>query len=926
MAVQIKTIVISQEKGSDGYIASWNYNNSGIKSKKVVIGVKGKKKTYKTYSADASVSNFIVRWDYRTSDGIWVLGDEQTIDTWKKQSTYSPPSNATHFRFYVKAASSSYTYTVYTKKKGKWKTKSSTKKTFFSCSWSPVKSMAVNAYNDPETPSAPEVELNNLKLTCTVAGIADTNTSKIEFQIVKDDITQYQLGTADVDQTTNTAIWGCNLPPDGGKYKVRCRAINSANERSEWSSYSSEVETNPGKISTPPTLQVRSVSSVLVSWDAVNNADHYTIAYATNEEDLDREDNSYATVDTPTSGTSYTLTGLTSGYTYYVRVCAVASGGGKGEWSDISTAVLGTKPTAPTTWSSATVVAKGDTVKLYWIHNSEDNSIEDSSNLVITLDGREMLNETIKNEAKDDYDNPTNKTHIYELDTSTYKDGAELKWKVRTKGVLPEYGDFSIERSINVYEKPSLILNLSNTEEGLDNPDEQISELGAFPLYIKATAAPATQIANGFHISITSQEAYDGENPDGSEREVRSGDEVYNKYFVTNIDYENPIISGNAMILKLSAGDLDLEPNVTYELSAIAEMDSGLNAVQTALITPTWEDVVYYPTADIFVDPVTMTAEITPYCVEGDEVPEYGVQMNSDTDYLTLELLTYDELVGEKNITFNGENTGRTYKGFEVIFADLTDKVQLNFKTESSEDTALNFAEDTIYKFRTDIGYALYLGEATENTVAANVTLAVYRQEANGNLLEIASGIENTADESLRLSVVDPHPSLDEARYRIVATSIDTGAVGYTDVSEPVGETSIYIQWDEKWNDVYNDDPEQDERPAWSGTLLELLYNVDVSDAADKDVALVEYIGRTRPVSYYGTQLGEKPSWSAEIPKDDKETIRLLRQLNAYMGSVYVREPSGTGYWAEVSVSFSQQHCKVTVPVTINVNPVEGGI
>ena len=44
------------------------------------------------------------------------------------------------------------------------------------------------------------------------------------------------------------------------------------------------------------------------------------------------------------------------------------------------------------------------------------------------------------------------------------------------------------------------------------------------------------------------------------------------------------------------------------------------------------------------------------------------------------------------------------------------------------------------------------------------------------------------------------------------------------------------------------------------------------------------------------------------------------------MGDVYVREPSGNGYWANIKVSFNQKHLNVTIPVTLNVTRVEGGV
>ena len=116
------------------------------------------------------------------------------------------------------------------------------------------------------------------------------------------------------------------------------------------------------------------------------------------------------------------------------------------------------------------------------------------------------------------------------------------------------------------------------------------------------------------------------------------------------------------------------------------------------------------------------------------------------------------------------------------------------------------------------------------------------------------------------------------------------------------------------------------EQPAWAGSMLKLPYNIDVSEANSSDKSLVEYIGRSHPVTYYGTQLGVTATWNMDIPKSDKETVYALRRLARWMGDVYVREPSGSGYWANISVSFSQKHTEVTIPVTLTISQVEGGM
>ena len=174
--------------------------------------------------------------------------------------------------------------------------------------------------------------------------------------------------------------------------------------------------------------------------------------------------------------------------------------------------------------------------------------------------------------------------------------------------------------------------------------------------------------------------------------------------------------------------------------------------------------------------------------------------------------------------------------------------------------------------------------------------------------------------------ITDPHPALDYARYRIVAMEKNTGAVSYYDLpGVPIGEKSIVLQWDEDWTSFDVTENSSRQKPAWTGSLLKLPYNIDVSDSYSMDTSMVEYIGRKRPVSYYGTQLGETSTWSTVIPKDNAEILFALRRLAVWTGDVYVREPSGTGYWANVTVSFNLRHLDKTIPISLSIKRVEGG-
>lgn len=236
--------------------------------------------------------------------------------------------------------------------------------------------------------------------------------------------------------------------------------------------------------------------------------------------------------------------------------------------------------------------------------------------------------------------------------------------------------------------------------------------------------------------------------------------------------------------------------------------------------------------------------------------------------------------------------------------------------------TATTTTGERVYYGSTENGDVIYFCESDDIIPVTDVLLSVYRREFDGTFKEIAKDL----DGELNITVTDPHPSLDFARYRIVATAKDTGAVRYYDMpAHPINGKAAILQWDEEWTNFDTTEGEFQVQPRWEGSLLKLPYNIDVTDNSKPDVELVNYIGRSNPVSYYGTQTGKSSTWNIVIPKSDKETLYALRRLANWMGDVYVREPSGSGYWANVTVSYSQKHKDVTIPITLTINRVEGG-
>lgn len=742
-----------------------------------------------SWSKTSQTEKYDIRWYYATGDGVRFIANEsdQEITNAQLQSVYTAPENAYMVKFQVKPIAK--TRKVNGKDTAYWTAEWSTEAVYYFKN------------NPPSTPPTPNVEIDEYKLKATVDDLDDLNAKEIQFQIVKDDAKVFKTGLATI--STSTASFSCAITA-GSKYKVRCRS-KKGTEYSSWSDYSDNYTTIPTEPTGITKCQALTDTSVYLEWNAVSSADTYDIEYATDPDYLGNSNAS--TTISAVDGTNYTITGMESGRKYYIRIRAVNELGAS-DWCYHKFVVLGLKPGIPTTWSSTTKAMVGEELILYWMHNTEDGSKEYRAILEIDASGTKSTHMISNPEAEDDVDRTTSK---YVVDTSSYSVGTEIKWKVQTAGITGEYSDWSILRSIDVYAPVTLELHM------VDGEDVDIESLTSFPFYIKAEARPRTQSPIGYYVTISANEGYETVDEVGNVRVITKGENVYSEFHDITEDLD----------ICLSASDVDLSNNISYTLTCMASMDSGLSAQDSVEFTVSWDDTSYEPNAEIGFDPDTLSVFIRPYCEDQ-----------------------------------NGD-------------------------------------------------------------LQQGVTLSVYRREYNGSFIEIGSGLSNEDN----TFVIDPHPSLDYGRYRIVAIDDATGAVSYSDIpGYPIGEKAVIIQWDESWSNFDDLGENTQETPVWSGSLLKLPYNIDVSDKNTADVTLVKYIGRSHPVSYYGTQIGSTATWNVEIAKEDKNTIYTLRRLAQWMGDVYVREPSGSGYWASISVSFNQTHCKTTVPVTLDITRVEGGI
>ena len=785
-------IVVGQTLIISGKAADVKKNTSS-KAKILVFGLQSDtdRTLYAVWSWDKSnTDKYQVRWAYDTGDGVWFEGDYSDVTS--KQDLYTAPENAKIIKFTVRPVSK--TRTVRGKETSYW-----------TADWSTTEKYDfIN--NPPITPPVPEVTVEDFKLTAKLENL-NVNAISIHFKVVQDDITVYKTSDTTIKTETNSAQYACMIAA-GHTYKVACRSARST-LYSDWSEFSEAVTTVPPNPSGFTVCRSHTSTSVYLEWTAVNTAKQYDIEYATKREYFDGSNATSKQEGIET--THYELTGLESGSEYFFRIRAVNDEGESG-WSEISSCVIGKKPSAPTTWSSTTTATVGDPLNLYWVHNSVDGSSQTFAQLELTIDGKTEV-KTIENSKDED---EKDKTSVYSISTSAYTEGTVIRWRVRTAGVLTDangyvYSDWSIERVVNVYARPTLSLSIT------DFNGTQLTVVRKLPVFIEPRTGPANQNPIGYHLSIVANEAYETLDDIGNTKMVRKGEEVFSQYY--DINY-TPVVS-------LSANNVSFENNISYTVNGSVTMESGLTATSSDVFVVSWDDFDYEPNAEIGIDYDKLTASIRPYC------------------------------------------------------------------------------------------------EDENGNLISNVQLSVYRREFDGSFTEIIKGLNNSSS----IFVTDPHPALDYARYRIVATDKNTSEVSYCDLAGyPVGETAIVLQWNEAWSNFDTTNSHDFEEPTWSGSILKLPYNVDVSSSNTMDVSMVEYIGRKRPVSYYGTQLGETAVWNVAIEKSDKNTLYALRRLAIWMGNVYVREPSGSGYWANVAVSFNQKHLDLTIPVTLSITRVEGGV
>lgn len=579
MEIKTKGLALKKLGGSIAtFYASWA-NPTGKAIVVKYLDSKGKSHTKKCKRADA-VSGWAVRWDYMVmlANGKtkWVTGTSS--ETKARNDTFSAPDEALKVRATVRPLPKQYTTH---KKKG---TKKDGKKTVPNYvaekkNWFTGKADAEEAWADAKTvlpPETPELSISGGTSVTVKCSANDPYVDRHEcalYQLVGG--TWKCVSTKSSSTTAQARTFSFTGLQPGGTYRARSRTRRENGKWSKWSGFTSNAVLVPPRPSRAPSMSAR-VEGVLVSWGACQGATEYEVAYAETANQLESSSQS----STASQGITSIVLPLQVGKTCYAKVRA-KNATGESAWSAAAGPLrYGTRPDPPTVWSEASAVIVGQSVALCWAHNSTDDSAQTAAEVSVNTGSGWLTAKTLAGAMR------------VELPSGSYADGTTLQWRVRTKGIVDQWSEWSETRAVRIWEQPTLVVAVPETVEAL-------------PIGITVDPHAASQWPVSADVSIVAVEEHTVSNPDGTERTVRAGEAVWSAH------YDSP---PDPIEVSVSAGDVSLDSPQAYGVTAVVAMSSGLSCSGTAQFSVNFEEIEFSLACDI--DPNgRWAAEVEPYAL-----------------------------------------------------------------------------------------------------------------------------------------------------------------------------------------------------------------------------------------------------------------------------------------------------------------------
>lgn len=341
--------------------------------------------------------------------------------------------------------------------------------------------------------------------------------------------------------------------------------------------------------------------------------------------------------------------------------------------------------------------------------------------------------------------------------------------------------------------------------------------------------------------------------------------------------------------LALTAGGADVEGDATaFPLRIVAQLPAYVAANHAVAW---WAEVVAaesYPTVGRDGSPVTVSEGERLWHVDmpadsGTEVPSEGDACNRVCIAVAVGA---DALRMEPNVSYVARAGCATSAGLRG--EDGAAFAWAPSGEVGQPGATLDYDPETL-------GMVVSVSCVDEDEQPTGATLAVWRVESGGSTVLVADGLAHGG------TCVDPHPDFGDCAYRVVATDPATGLQDAMDVATHVPETAVVVQWGERWDVADEADEVAPGVLSYAGERVRLPFELSLSEEREADMAEVAYLDRRRPVLYVGRALRQECSASGVIDESEDPGIHWrIRAMLEAGGPVYVREPSGTGFWASV--------------------------
>jgi hypothetical protein len=603
----------------------------------------------------------------------------------------------------------------------------------------------------------------------------------------------------------------------------------------------------------------------LVTWDwAWKKADIAELSWSDHDDAWESTDQPETYRITNTHSGKWSIYGLESGVTWYIRVRLIktTSGGENyGPWSSISsesTLDMASAPNAPILTSSKLSVTHDDSFTVSWEYNSTDGT--DQANAV-------LRSVTLSNEGEIQYGTDirsaigTNRSVDLIPDDLGWETGNKYGFVLKVISESGKHSEWSDPAFITVAEPLACSITSTSFENHVEYvlTDDTEIQNGSTYYTLEGTAVGEPNVANISKYYELSEGIY-----------INTLDTVIDEtktyYTVEGTVVANPDVSAIGTYYERSEYNILREMPITLS----ANISGGVDGQQH--INASIERASSY-----FVD---RPDETTYSGYSGETVYSSSIENASSIT------ISQNDLIGNLDDT-------ASYKLTIYVYDDLdqTAEDSVEFKVDWAHQAAI---PDATVEFDDTYDVVKITPSIDPAKFANGDTFDIYRLSADKPVLIVKGG-------TFGQTYVDPYPTIGTHGGHRVVTVTANGDF----ISNEADSDMAWIDLDAEEGDIFMSDFPIVNFGEGSFTIL---YNADLSTNWTKDFRETRYLGGHIQGDWNAGIHRDSTINSVVLREEDAETITLFRRMAEYPGLCHIRTLDGSNYYADIQLSETIPH------------------